>query len=491
MARSKQTPQKDAKSKKPTKTKAPAKPAKQPNKDEANADQEKRPKKVPTDLVPGIPLSSVPEPHDLVFVGSAWSSDEAVLGQFRDVVKSPQATHDTTIFLLTVSNSGDVPKRAFDLLPELGLEFVCVWKTVLLRPTTAGGRKPKEEEAGDSSGGEEEEAAQPQPPAKRRRGGLAVKDRGVSYLAHDGFVHPSTMGVWLVRRKDVAVADIKALRAKDNEPQELYTRGAGTIVDLASDYFNMTPLLLVGVRSNKENSVVLQDGSVRVGKKPTLANSRKTRLFSTFLQSRTLSELRAVKPYFMTLVNLKGIEGEPEDVEEREEIRNEFFEFMPSPKADWNAFKAYIIEASVKTRFSRRLTRLVSANADPNKPKKPRQANGIALAHKVEPKLLDFLKANFTAEQLNLDEEERIARTHVVKLINTYAKEKALQVPEKKNTIKLDDVLLDILNPETPTIKYTDISRLLSPYYPSKKRTAEAMDQPSVDASADKETVPE
>lgn len=93
----------------------------------------------------------------------------------------------------------------------------------------------------------------------------------------------------------------------------------------------------------------------------------------------------------------------------------------------------------------------------------PRQCHGIAKPMIVSKVLSEFLE---------LDENTKVSRTHTVKLLNKYVKDKDLQNPENRIEIIPDFALNKVLNPppDFGPITYFKMCSLLGPHFPSSKR---------------------
>jgi hypothetical protein len=87
----------------------------------------------------------------------------------------------------------------------------------------------------------------------------------------------------------------------------------------------------------------------------------------------------------------------------------------------------------------------------------PRQY-GIAAPTKISKELADFM---------GVTQETKVARTAVVKFINEYIAQKALQNPEKKTNINLDDALTRLLRPDSKfgPVTYFNLCKLLGPHF--------------------------
>jgi chromatin remodeling complex protein RSC6 len=91
-----------------------------------------------------------------------------------------------------------------------------------------------------------------------------------------------------------------------------------------------------------------------------------------------------------------------------------------------------------------------------------RQCHGIAKP---------MIVSNILSEFLGLDEDTKVSRTHTVKLLNKYVKDKNLQNPENRIEIIPDVALNKVLNPPADfgPITYFKMCSLLGPHFPSSK----------------------
>ena len=94
--------------------------------------------------------------------------------------------------------------------------------------------------------------------------------------------------------------------------------------------------------------------------------------------------------------------------------------------------------------------------ADANRPR-----HGIASASKVSKELAEFL---------NMDPEEKIARTAVVSRLNEYIAKNGLQNPENKLQILLDEPLKKLLKPPPgfEPVTYFNLCKLFGSHFPKK-----------------------
>ena len=93
---------------------------------------------------------------------------------------------------------------------------------------------------------------------------------------------------------------------------------------------------------------------------------------------------------------------------------------------------------------------------DPDRPR-----HGIARASKISKELAEFLE---------MDPEEKIARTEVVSKLNEYIIKKGLQNPENKLQILLDEPLTNLLKPPADfgPVTYFNLCKLFGSHFPKK-----------------------
>ena len=126
--------------------------------------------------------------------------------------------------------------------------------------------------------------------------------------------------------------------------------------------------------------------------------------------------------------------------------------------ADW-------FVALVQTLASKNVTDFSSLRKKRKKRRGPTDANrprhGIASASRVSKELAEFL---------NMDPEEKIARTAVVSRLNEYIAKNGLQNPENKLQILLDEPLKKLLKPPPgfEPVTYFNLCKLFGSHFPKK-----------------------
>lgn len=255
-------------------------------------------------------------------------------------------------------------------------------------------------------------------------------------------------------------------------------------LDMAADLFAMDVRVYTTaspkvVRSGEYDTLVYHDIIHFLPHKPfTPSTARKCRIFSAWLQHSSVESLRHAKYDLALLLSRDN------DQTVREHAWNRTFPFLPCPQND-----DVLIDLARDERWVRRLrTRLQHLRRKAQRErgdapivvvpgdvaKKPKPATkGFAAKAPVSHELAAFIRRNFPEEVVDKNDDgvPMLARTRVVKLLSMYVRDNKLQNQETKVLYEIgrDEQLTELLKPETQTLKFLEMSKLLNPHFPKKQ----------------------